>query len=411
MINEKDMGALINQIREVTRDHIDWIKSQLLKPNNFMIARGREVFIDVPNSNLKNIVTIPNKNDPKYKEAWARVYNLAVDYLEGSLSYAYMSGRLDYRAIKWPDFDENSANYARNLEAILDEFKIVEAKRVEKEEQLKVTKSSVMLSPVSVKPIENFYKEDNDLKSNQNDIVKDEQEEEKIESAEKPKSINEFVFQKILDGDKLTKKDFRNLHEIGANLVILPCQDVDNIKAEKLFLDNMRFCIDEGIKAGVMIYGRATDEKEAGYELKKIFKLLDQCNGMNSRCIIYEVNDEFVLQNKDSEMKLLSFINAYTLVSEGLSKEGYIPLISMNLTSKNILNDIYNRYNLESKYEIIYQVLVRELEDLNKNDSTILMDPQYDYDMITLRNPKYNSAELIKSALDNEKNMSLAKSV
>ena len=63
MINEKDMGALINQIREVTRDHIDWIKSQLLKPNNFMIARGREVFIDVPNSNLKNIVTIPNKND------------------------------------------------------------------------------------------------------------------------------------------------------------------------------------------------------------------------------------------------------------------------------------------------------------------------------------------------------------
>ena len=101
MINEKDMGALINQIREVTRDHIDWIKSQLLKPNNFMIARGREVFIDVPNSNLKNIVTIPNKNDPKYKEAWARVYNLAVDYLEGVLSLAYMKGRLNYKDFKY----------------------------------------------------------------------------------------------------------------------------------------------------------------------------------------------------------------------------------------------------------------------------------------------------------------------
>ena len=44
-----------------------------------------------------------------------------------------------------------------------------------------------------------------------------------------------------LDENKLTKKDFRNLHEIGANLIILPCQDVDNIKDEKLFLDNMRF--------------------------------------------------------------------------------------------------------------------------------------------------------------------------
>ena len=36
MINEKDTGALINQIRAVTRDHIDWIKTQLLKSGNFM---------------------------------------------------------------------------------------------------------------------------------------------------------------------------------------------------------------------------------------------------------------------------------------------------------------------------------------------------------------------------------------
>ena len=29
MNDVKDSGALINQIRDVTRDHIDWIKSQL----------------------------------------------------------------------------------------------------------------------------------------------------------------------------------------------------------------------------------------------------------------------------------------------------------------------------------------------------------------------------------------------
>ena len=32
------------------------------------------------------------------------------------------------------------------------------------------------------------------------------------------------VAQKILDGDKLTTKDVRNLIDQGTNLVILPCQ-------------------------------------------------------------------------------------------------------------------------------------------------------------------------------------------
>ena len=220
----------------------------------------------------------------------------------------------------------------------------------------------------------------------------------------------EFSFQKILDGDKLTKKDLRNLHDIDSKLVMIPCQDVDNIKAEKMFLENMHVCSDENIMSGAMIYGRATDEKEALYELKKMFKLLDQCDKNFSRCVIYEVNDKFALKNKDSEMRLLSFINAYTMVAEGLSKEGYIPILSMNLTSRRILNDIYGRYKLDSKFEIIYMVLVRELDELAKNDSTILMDPQYDYDVITLRNPKFNSVLEIQEVLSERgKNMALAK--
>ena len=39
------------------------------------------------------------------------------------------------------------------------------------------------------------------------------------------------------------------------------------------------------------------------------------------RYVIYEVNDNFVKKNKDSEMKLLSFINAYSMIAEGLAKE------------------------------------------------------------------------------------------
>ena len=448
MINEKDTGALINQIREISRDHIDWIKSQLLKPNNFIVAKGREVWIDVPNSKLKNIVTIPSKNEGNYREAWVRVYNLAVDYLEGSLSYACMKGDLDYRTIKWPDFDPNNADYARELEKVLDNYKLVLAKKREEEEkksQLMVTKSSVMLNPVNPKIVENAYKKevkDDETpklatravrvyaQSDKNEIrhaaplenpvlLKPEVQKLEVESAEpireqlheEDRPIEEFVAQKILDGDKLTKKDLRDLHDHGQQVVVLPCQDVDNIKEEKLFLENMHICEDEFIKTGVMIYGHATEEKEAAYELKKIFKLLDQCGEGFTKWVIYEVNDKFVLKNKDSEMKLLSFINAYQMIAEGLAKEGYLPIIAMNVTSKKILSDIYTRYNLDSKFEIMYTVLVRELDDLTKNDSNILMDPQYDYDIVTIRNPRFKNAEVLRKVINdsNVKNTALAK--
>ena len=193
--------------------------------------------------------------------------------------------------------------------------------------------------------------------------------------------------------------------------MILPCQDVDNIKEEKLFFENMNVCNDENVDTGVMIYGKATDEKDATYEFKKLFKLLDQCGNSFTRCVVYEVNDKFVQKNKDSEMKLLSFINAYTMIAEGLAKEGMLPIISMNLTSKKILEDIYKRYNLDSKYEIVYMVLVRELDELSKEDSTILMDPQYDYDVMTLRNPRFKNSEIIREMLESKKaiNTTLAK--
>ena len=408
MINEKDTGALINQIQVVTRDHIDWIKSQLLKPNGFMVAKGREVWIDVPNSKLKNIVTIPSKSEANYKETWARVYNLAVDYLEGSLSYACMSGKLDYRMINWPDFNPNDAGYVRGLERVLDEFKLMEANKAKEEaSKLRVIKSSVVLSPVDVsESLDNSIKED--LPSD----YTEQSDEEKIEEPETLEEFslnkggeNSFVFKKLLDGDKLTKKDFRDLNGDDVNLVVIPCQDVDNIKEEKLFFENIRVCADEGVKTGAMIYGHATEEREAAYELKKIFKLLDQCGDGFTKCIIYEVNDKFVLKNRDSEMKLLSFINAYTLILEGLAKEGFIPILSMSLSSKNILKDIFERYNLDSKFEILYRVLVRELDELNKGDSTILLDPQYDYDVVTLRDGRFKNGELIKESLSESNNI------
>ncbi len=419
MIDEKDSGALINQIRDVTRDHIDWIKTQLLKPNNFIVAKGREVWIDVPNSKLKNIVTIPNKGDSNYRKAWVRVYNLAVDYLEGCLSYACMKGDIDYRIVKWPKFDPDNADYVRALEVILDKYKLsLEEKEKEKAKEPKiiVNKSSVVLSPVSSKITEDTYKEvfePVDEISNEKDYETEKKEDyQNVQVQEKPLEADvhfEFTAQKILDGDRLNQRDFRDLHERGINLVILPCQNVDNIKEEKLFLENMRACNAECVKTGVMIYGTATDEREAAYELKKIFNLLEQCGFSFVKYVIYEINDNFVLKNKDGEMRLLSLINAYTIIAEGLARENYLPMISMNVRSKKILSDIIGRYNLESKYEILYVTLVRELEELDNGDSTILMDPQYDYDLLTVRDTKFQYGQMLQELVNSEvKNTTLS---
>ena len=125
--------------------------------------------------------------------------------------------------------------------------------------------------------------------------------------------------------------------------------------------------------------------------------------------VIYEINDNFVLKNKDGEMRLLSLINAYTIIAEGLARENYLPMISMNVRSKKILSDIIGRYNLESKYEILYVTLVRELEELDNGDSTILMDPQYDYDLLTVRDTKFKYGQMLQELVNSEvKNTTLS---
>ena len=118
---------------------------------------------------------------------------------------------------------------------------------------------------------------------------------------------------------------------------------------------------------------------------------------------IFEVeNGNYDIQkilNKSKEMKLLSFVNAYTIITDGLAKLGYIPMISMNIESKKILEDIYRRYNLESKCEICYIVLAREIEQVDQTKSTILVDPQYDYDLVTICDTPFKNNEILKNII------------
>ncbi len=384
------------RIQDVTQEHIEWIKSQLIKSNNFMHAKGRIVYIDSLENMETKYVKIPERNDLNYRKAWADVYNMAIEYLEISLQKA---GNYDNCDIILPAFNCENAQYARSLEMMLEEYKKYKSTKNEnkKNNEIKVRERTIPLKPISdvhinqvyskeilksEQPLLNYNEENN--KSNENNL-----------SSNITDESNNIVLQKISDGELLDEHDFTMLKE-NNNLIILPCIDVDKIKEEKLFLNNAQKCEDEGIKIGAFLYGHANDEIEASLELKRIVKLLESQKSNFSGFVIYEINDDYVVKNKESEMKLLSFINAYTIIAEGLANASFMPMISMNVESKKILDDIYRRYNQETKYEICYIVLAREINEIEKGKSTILVDPQYDYDMITICDTPFKNNEALK---------------
>lgn len=372
------------KIQDVTQDHINWIKLQLEK-NKFMHAKGRLVYIGRDVNSIIKYVKIPDKTDQYYRKSWADVYNMAIEYLENKLKEA---GNRDNYDIILPKFIPETAQYARTLEMMIEEYQKYQIKE-ETKANIKVTERTIPLNSVSEMKLKEIYQ-----KQNQTANKETEKEQNVDSNTNEDNKINNYIMKKISDGELLDEIDFNNLKE-ETNFIMLPCRNVDKIKEEKLYLDNAQKCEDEGIKIGTFLYGHSSDETEASLELKRIIKLLENQSSNFTGFVMYEINDNYVLKNKNSEMKLLSFINAYTIIAEGLANANYTPMLSMNLESRQILKDIYSRYNLKSKYEICYMVLARETDKIEKGLSTILVDPQYDYDMITICDTPFKNNELL----------------
>lgn len=374
------------RIQDVTQDHINWIRLQLEK-NKFLHAKGRLVYIGQDENLIVKYVKIPDKVDQYYRKSWADVYNMAVEYLENELQEA---GNKDNYDVILPKFDSETAQYARTLEMMIEEYKKYQIKE-ETKADIKVTERTILLNSVSETKLKEIYQKQNQITDTDKETI----EKNNIDSnTNEYNKIDNLIIKKISDGELLGEMEFNNLKE-ETKFIILPCRNVDKIKEEKLYLDNAQKCEDEGIKFGTFLYGHSRDEVEASLELKRIIKLLEnQCSNFIG-FVMYEINDNYVLKNKDSEMKLLSFINAYTIVAEGLANANYMPMISMNLESRKILDDIYSRYSLKSKYEICYMVLAREIDKIEDGMSTILVDPQYDYDIITICDTPFKNNELL----------------
>ena len=383
MLNDDKKGAsLLLKYNNLSQEHTIWI-SQEIKKKKFMMTRGREVLIDIPGSYLKHIVNIPSKNEAGYIDAWIEVYNLALDYLEGSLKLACEENKyikqvgsawiLNGHNVAWPRENPENVEYAKGLERILDEYNYVKEKSKEHFSESKgivFNKTSVKLIPANEVVMKSFR-----IKETETD-----QSSEITDNESKPN----LIINKISDGDILNNMDISDLREKNTDIVVLTCQNIELPKEEDIFLTNIGKCRYEGFNTGAFIYGHSEEQRTGDMELKRILRLLEKCGSNFSNLIIYSVNNDYIAKNKDSDIKLLDFINFYNVIAKELTNHGYIPLICMNIFSKKIIDDLNHRYSINNECEVIYMDVVRDLQNIGSDVSTIIVDPINDYDIVNI---------------------------
>lgn len=401
LVQESKDDRVSNRITNLYPDHFIWINSQI-KANKYLATRGREVLIKKAGSSSVNIVNIPPKGDPNYFEAWIRVYNYALDYLESVINFACRENQfiknyngnwiLNGRVVSWPRFDEEDAEYAKGLDRIFDEYVTVKTSyinSIKRREELSVKKSSVGLKSPDEIDIPNDEIDVDSIikrsrrKSSQNTLnnsklvfVKDE-----------PTLVKkDMVIQKVSDGDKLDTMDISKLRSGKTDIVVLTCMDALVPREEDIFLENAYKCQNEGFNTGAFIYGKAMNEHTAAIEIKRILKMLSKCMDNFSGLVIYSIDNDYVLKNRDSDIKILDFINMINSIGNTLRQYGYKVMISMNLESGRIIDDINNRYNMQNEHDVIYMAFVRDVSEIRDNTSSIIVDPGNDYDIVTIKN-------------------------
>ena len=209
---------------------------------------------------------------------------------------------------------------------------------------------------------------------------------------------------KISDGDVLDARDIESFKKQKADMIVITCQDVNSSKEEDIFVRNAIKCQSENFNVGAFIYGKASDEHMGAIELKRMLKLFDKFGDNFSKLVIYSIDNDYVKKNRNSDIKLLDFINMYNSIVNALKQAGYNVMISMDLTSGKIIADLNNRFNMQNECEIIYMAVVRDADEVNANASSIIVDPGNDYDVVNIRN-----REILKQISDNINEKSLAK--
>ena len=445
-MNQKYKMALneiaILGINNFTNEHVSWIMKHLqneTKNNNsnlnLLHTDGRHVIVESPINHSKIEVEIPPQSKiQEFKRAWLEVYNaclltLYVDFKElfnkhaFSKEYNMITCHTNNKVFYLPQ-DTTSVGYITSLEGIVANSVVrqsninlnvervaARAQNIKSDVKVSVVKTPIKFdkTEVTVGMTEDFAKRFRVQKTepvkapevpipartnnipevnttNQINNQEFELESQKNEPSvfENTELYGELKGLKIPDHDKLEKDDIEKLIEENSPFVLVTCADLS--KERNLFCYNAEKCLEAGLTIGAYINGKAKDSDSALKDSKKILELLRdyQIKGP----VIYEINNDY-MHSHDSEEDIDNIINAYNGVASILTEQGYPVLVAVENDNAILLERHIKRKNIPVVFPMVYRIVPHELKEIPKNVSTILMDPQYDNDIIRIINPDF----------------------
>ena len=379
-----------NKTVMLTPEIVRWLSSKL-KPKScdYIVSQNREVYIKKPNSNAWHVVEIPQiskdsdnlqRDSELFQHAWLKVFMYAKNYLETEVkilcldrNYVLTSTmpevltfgnqiQVGYEIFNIPK-EEDIINYMETLDKIVSSYKNLTAK-AKKTEGVNVHQSSVTIGreePVLSQP-----------------QVKEEPKTQESASLD-------LVIRKVTDDYALDDIDFSKFREDNVDLLFIPCQDWKR-KSDRLFVQNVERCKREGFSVGTFVYGKAIDDDMIVNEVKKVYELLDRVKDSITNLVIYAVDDNYIKDNADDETKMIKFIEMYLKFPKELNNFGYETIISMDINSKKIIDDVVQKFDLVSDIPVIYTVMPKEKENVSSDESVIVIDPREEHDDVVIKN-------------------------
>lgn len=394
-----------NYIDTLTDEHVKWLLGELKRPNGFnkFITQvdDRKVVVKTLRESLRRsddyIIYVPKSTDPGFANAWIKVFNRAIQYLEDEVNKYYYNGiaipisgssfKVGTNTFDIPFFGNSNVGYVSSLSNIVNASM--------KFELMKKTGYGVDFSKSSV------------LISNEKEVLQEERKEVSKEALE-PEVLdtyegNNLIIRKVADGDKLTSSDLSKFRDDNVDLVFASCLDIKHRKNREVFEENIISLKKENFNVASFIYGSATTDELFSSEIKKIYEALEKVKNYITDIVIYQINDDYLKDNAEDKTKIIKFIEMFNKAYLEFKNLGYFPLISMNTSSKKIVDDVTKEFDLNCDYDAVYMAIPREMKEIDDKSSYILVDPLKDHDEVSIKNSNF-----IKEISGNEKKIQLA---
>lgn len=359
-----------------------WLQEHLGQKNNLILgndAQNRRVIVNgIDGPKAYSIPVKTRDNIESFKNAWIDIYLACLKYLNSYITNLFATESLtlaDENTVIVGNqkfvFSTNMDNitYINTLERIANAYNNIEAKRKEAETINFKTTTVKIENPAD----KNFKKSDlipkQEVNITNTEIIKKQIKQVEVES--------NIIFQKLSDDEVINAEDCQNI--TNKNLVFITCTNLS--KGENTYRDNIEV-INKNLpntSKAAFISGTVLKEEQLNKEYSKIIKLCQDT--INSKIIMYEINNKDIKNlSKEDIAQALNSVNKLLIA---LNKSGYKPMVCMDYdTNKTISKQVSFNFN----YPLFLRILPRELEEVDKSQNLVIMDPQFDSDQVVIKN-------------------------